>query len=168
MPRSRTASKPATKRPASSTSRRPSPSGKGSPQAGASAAVVEDDRAAEDESLVAEEVEGGSESHIDDPVRMYLMQMGEIPMLNREQEISSQRSRRLSLPARRFRRTMLCNDFVLHAAADHARKSAARANCVSTAPLRFRSQIRPRKKRILKRIGPNLQTIRAVTRNQPH
>ncbi len=27
------------------------------------------------------------DSQIDDPVRMYLMQMGEIPMLNRQQEI---------------------------------------------------------------------------------
>ena len=36
--------------------------------------------------------EGSSESHIDDPIRMYLMQMGEIPMLNRADEISSARS----------------------------------------------------------------------------
>ena len=36
--------------------------------------------------------EGSLESHIDDPIRMYLMQMGEIPMLNRADEISSARS----------------------------------------------------------------------------
>ena len=35
--------------------------------------------------------EGSAESHIDDPIRMYLMQMGEIPMLCRADEISSAR-----------------------------------------------------------------------------
>ena len=49
-----------------------------------------------DNELDADELEGdylpdgGSlESHIDDPIRMYLMQMGEIPMLSRPDEIAS-------------------------------------------------------------------------------
>ena len=60
--------------------------------------------------------EGSPESHIDDPIRMYLMQMGEIPMLNREDEISS--ARRIEETRARFRYLLLGNDFVLQAAVE--------------------------------------------------
>src|SRR3970282_475931 len=61
-------------------------------------------------------VGGSSESHIDDPIRMYLMQMGEIPMLHREREISS--AKRTARTRTHFRRTILANDFVLQGAVD--------------------------------------------------
>ena len=60
--------------------------------------------------------EGSSESHIDDPIRMYLMQMGEIPMLNRADEISSARS--IEETRKVFRNLMLGNDFVLQGAVE--------------------------------------------------
>ena len=47
----------------------------------------------DDHTLVQEEAaqpgETGADDQIDDPIRMYLMQMGEIPMLSRAEEIAS-------------------------------------------------------------------------------
>lgn len=96
-------------------------------------------------------------AHIDDPVRMYLMQMGEIPMLNRTEEVSAAKS--IESTRVRFRRTMLCNDYVLQAAATLLEK-------VHRGELRLDRTIEisvtntAEKKRVLKRLGPNLFTIR--------
>ena len=117
------------------------------------------------EEVVEEERDGhyediggsGSETHIDDPVRMYLMQMGAIPMLDRKEEVLAAQG--IEDTRTHFRRTMLCNDYVLHAAADLLEK-------VQRGELRLDRTIEisvtntAEKKRILKRIGPNLQTIR--------
>jgi RNA polymerase primary sigma factor len=56
----------------------------------------------------------GADAHIDDPVRIYLMQMGEIPLLNRKDEI--QAARRIERSRRQFRHCMLATDYVLQAA----------------------------------------------------
>ena len=69
--------------------------------------------------------EGSAESHIDDPIRMYLMQMGEIPMLSRPDEISS--ARQIEETRTRFRHLLLGNDFVLHAAVELLEKVQRRA-----------------------------------------
>src|SRR5215472_6843692 len=53
---------------------------------------------------------------IDDPVRMYLTQMGEIPLLTREQEISL--AKRIEITRKRFRRELLENDYIMKAAMD--------------------------------------------------
>jgi len=96
---------------------------------------------------------------IDDPVRMYLMQMGEIPMLTRDMEVTS--AKRIEATRTRFRRTMLCNDFMLHGAAELLQK-------VADGKLRLDRTIEisvtniAEKKRVLKRIGPNLETIRSL------
>ena len=96
---------------------------------------------------------------IEDPVRMYLMQMGEIPMFSREMEVAS--AKRIEKTRDHFRRTMLCNDFMLHGAADLLQK-------VAEGSLRLDRTIEisvtntTEKKRVLKRIGPNLVTIRRL------
>jgi RNA polymerase primary sigma factor len=101
--------------------------------------------------------EEGSESHVDDPVRMYLMQMGEIPMLDRAQEVSA--AKVIEATRTKFRRTLLCNDYVLHGAVELLQK-------VERGELRLDRTIEisvtntAEKKRVLKRIGPNLATIR--------
>jgi RNA polymerase primary sigma factor len=105
--------------------------------------------------------DGSAESHIDDPIRMYLMQMGEIPMLSRPDEISS--ARRIENTRTRFRNLMLGNDFILQAAVELLEK-------VQQGELRLDRTIEisvtntAEKKRTLKRLPPNLATIKHLLR----
>lgn len=119
------------------------------------AEIVEEDELPDDDAET-EFPEEGSESHTDDPVRMYLMQMGEIPMLSRDDEVSAAKA--IERARSRYRRLMLANDFVLHAAADLLSK-------VQRGELRLDRTIEisvtntAEKKRILLRLPPNLATI---------
>jgi RNA polymerase primary sigma factor len=96
---------------------------------------------------------------IDDPVRLYLLQMGGIPLLNRETEVSS--ARQIEHWRRRFRHTMLANDFVLAGAVQLLEK-------VQAGTIRLDRTIEvsvtntQEKKRILKRLAPNLVTLRRI------
>ncbi|MGL6074080.1 MAG: RNA polymerase sigma factor RpoD [Fimbriiglobus sp.] len=71
--------------------------------------LVEEVLAAEAEASF--EDSDGDGRHIDDPVRMYLTQMGEIPLLTREKEISL--AQRIEVTRRRFRRKVLECDYAL-------------------------------------------------------
>ncbi len=53
---------------------------------------------------------------IDDPVRMYLTQMGEIPLLTRDEEIAL--AKKIEVTRKRFRRELLASDFAMRAAID--------------------------------------------------
>ncbi len=64
-----------------------------------------------DEILVAED---DGESWSDDPVRMYLTQMGEIPLLTRQQEIAL--AKEIEITRSRFRRKLLECDWVIQSA----------------------------------------------------
>lgn len=72
--------------------------------------AFEEEEEVEDEDLLLEqeltEVEG---KRIDDPVRMYLTQMGEIPLLTRDEEISL--ARKIELTRMAFRRKVLESDY---------------------------------------------------------
>ena len=64
------------------------------------------------EEQFAEEAEGGEQEElvgvveqVDDPVRMYLTQMGEIPLLSREEEIAL--AKRIEITRKRFRKQIL-------------------------------------------------------------
>ncbi|HEY3968959.1 MAG TPA: RNA polymerase sigma factor RpoD [Planctomycetaceae bacterium] len=59
---------------------------------------------------------GETSKRIDDPVRMYLTQMGEIPLLTREQEISL--AKKIEITRKRFRRELLESDYVMKSALD--------------------------------------------------
>ena len=82
-----------------------------------------------DADLKAEELlaaEGDSESWSDDPVRMYLTQMGEIPLLTRQQEIAL--AKRIEVTRAQFRRKLLECDFVIqYAVRDFESRSQRRA-----------------------------------------
>ena len=71
--------------------------------------IAEEVLAAEAEA--AFEDSDGDGRHIDDPVRMYLTQMGEIPLLTREKEISL--AQKIEVTRRRFRRKVLECDYAL-------------------------------------------------------
>jgi RNA polymerase primary sigma factor len=55
-----------------------------------------------------------TESWSDDPVRMYLTQMGEIPLLTRKEEIHL--ARKIEITRAAFRRKLLCCDYVIRSA----------------------------------------------------
>ena len=110
-----------------------------------------------DSAHVGEEPASGSSSAIDDPVRMYLMQMGEIPMFSRDMEVSS--AKLIEYTRTSFRRTMLSNDFVLNGAAELLQK-VADGNLRLDRTIEISVTNISEKKRTLKRIVPNLITIR--------
>jgi RNA polymerase primary sigma factor len=103
-----------------------------------------------------EEVAGGSSVCIDDPVRMYLMQMGEIPLLTRAEELSAARA--IESTRTRFRHNLLASDFVLQGAVtllERVRDGALRLD--RTIEVSVTNTVE--KKRILRRLGPNLETL---------
>src|SRR6476646_6260281 len=63
-----------------------------------------------------EELAEASSKRIDDPVRMYLTQMGEIPLLTREQEIAL--AKKIEITRKIFRSKVLESDYCLQAAVD--------------------------------------------------
>jgi RNA polymerase primary sigma factor len=71
--------------------------------------VVVEEEAEEDETLEREFVEGEVSHRIDDPIRMYLTQMGQIPLLTRKDEIAL--ARRIEIARMVFRRKMLQSDY---------------------------------------------------------
>jgi RNA polymerase primary sigma factor len=120
----------------------------------------------EDQELeeTAEELAGegeGSANQIDDPVRIYLMQMGEIPLLSRPQEIES--AKRIENTRRLFRHSMLASDFLLQGAVALLEK-------VRDGKLRLDRTIEVSvtntagKKKIIARLGPNLTTLTDLLR----
>ena len=93
----------------------------------------------------------------DDPVRMYLMQMGQTPLLNRAEEIAS--AKQIEQTRRRFRHSMLATDYVLQGAVEALER-------VRDGQLRLDRTIEvsvtntTEKKRIMKRIWPNVATLK--------
>ncbi len=142
---------------------------------------------AEGDALVAEQTpepfgeevdpDASIEGHIDDPIRMYLMQMGEIPLLSRSEEIES--AKEIEHTRTRFRHSMLASDYLLQGAVGLLKK-------VREGKLRLDRTIEvsvtntTEKKNLLKRLGPNLATLVqllkqnrqdfyiAIAKRQPH
>ena len=97
------------------------------------------------------------DSAIDDPVRVYLMQMGRIPLLTRDEEVNAA----VEIDEARFvyRNTMLATDFMLRGALDQLQK-------VHNKTLRLDRTIevsvtnKVEKERIMARLPPNMATLR--------
>ena len=94
-----------------------------------------------------------------DPIRLYLSQMCEIPLLSREQEISL--AKKIEITRRKFRRAVLGNDFALRQTVEVLRK-------VASGILPFDRTIkvslteRLTKEQISARMPHNLQTLDAL------
>jgi RNA polymerase primary sigma factor len=96
---------------------------------------------------------------IDDPVRLYLLQMGGIPLLTRDTEISS--AQRIEWWRRKFRDTLLGNDLILAGAIQLLEKiQAGRVRLDRTIEVSVTNT--REKKRALRRLGPNLVTLRRI------
>ncbi len=106
-----------------------------------------------------------SEGWSDDPVRMYLTQMGEIPLLTRKEEITL--AKRIEDTRRQFRTRLLESDYVIKA----AYKTLVR---VYRGELPFDRTVqvsvtdRLEKEQILGRIGHNLKTISILLKQNRH
>ena len=98
----------------------------------------------------------GDGRHIDDPVRMYLTQMGEIDLLSRDKEIAL--ARKIEVTRRRFRRKVLECDYALRTVFDTLKR-------VQTGDLPFDRTIKVsqtenlEKDQILQRMPHNLRTL---------
>src|SRR5213595_1143675 len=83
--------------------------------AAAAAPAPEEEEEELDLNLEAELAEASSK-RIDDPVRMYLTQMGEIPLLTREQEIAL--AKKIEITRKIFRSKVLESDYCLQSAVE--------------------------------------------------
>jgi RNA polymerase primary sigma factor len=139
-----------------------------------------DQQEPDEEELAEEELFGGEptgdDDRIDDPVRIYLMQMGEIPLLSAKEELAA--AKRIEKSRHRFRHTMLANDYVLQAAIgllENIRDNKIRLDrTIEVSVINVRE-----KRRLLRVIDPNLHTLHhlmernrrdfatAVNRNRP-
>jgi RNA polymerase primary sigma factor len=81
--------------------------------------MLDDDAAEEELEITPEDLEDISR-RIDDPVRMYLTQMGEIPLLTRDQEIAL--AKKIEITRKKFRRKVLECDYALRLVVDVLKK----------------------------------------------
>ena len=92
----------------------------------------------------------------EDPVRMYLMQMGQIPLLTRDQEVSA--AKQIERTRERYRHMMLATDFLLHGALkllEQVRDKQLRLDRTIEVSVTNAAE----KKAIMKRIVPNVRTL---------
>jgi RNA polymerase primary sigma factor len=131
--------------------------------------IIEEDQAEErepDTTTLADEdllrdaelppADEGDGKSIDDPVRMYLTQMGEIPLLGRNQEITL--AKKIEVTRRRFRRKVLECDFAMRQVVEVLKR-------VHTGELPFDRTVKVsqtenlEKEKILARMPHNLRTL---------
>ena len=107
----------------------------------------------------------GEDDQIEDPVRIYLMQMGEIPLLSRREEIAA--AQQIEQTRSRFRHGLLATDYVLHAAVDllrNIRDGKLRLDrTIEVSVINLRE-----KRRLLKLMGPNLRTMEHLLAQNRH
>src|ERR1700720_4588052 len=121
-------------------------------EAGPGPRVAEDTRDL-DLSFLEEETDS---RRIDDPVRMYLTQMGEIPLLKRDEEIAL--AKKIEVTRKRFRRKVLECDYALCQVVDTLKR-------VHTGDLPFDRTVKVsltenlEKDKILQRMPHNLKTL---------
>lgn len=110
-----------------------------------------------DENDSEEQIAETEVDSIDDPVRMYLMQMGQIPLLTREEEVNA--AKQIEATRDRYRHSLLATDFVLQGACkllEQVRDGQLRLD--RTIEVSVTNAIG--KRDIMRRIGPNVTTIR--------
>ena len=120
----------------------------------------------EDEFLEKDIMEGEASRRIDDPIRMYLTQMGQIPLLTRKDEISL--ARKIEIARMAFRRKMLQCDYCARNAVELLQQvhdgsmSFDRTIKTGTLPLTTKSVIRKRMIENLKTVSQLLEINQAI------
>ncbi len=99
------------------------------------------------------------ERRIDDPVRMYLTQMGEIPLLTRDQEISL--AKKIEIARMAFRRKVLENDYCMNAAVTIL-EQVEKGNLPFDRTMRISTANQSAKSSVTKRLPENLETVRKM------
>jgi len=99
------------------------------------------------------------ERRIDDPVRMYLTQMGEIPLLTRDQEISL--AKKIELARMAFRRKVLENDYCMNSAVTIL-EQVEKGNLPFDRTMRISTANQSAKSSVSKRMPENLETVRKM------
>lgn len=99
------------------------------------------------------------EESLDDPVRMYLMQMGRIPLLTRKEEVDS--AKQIESTKIKYRNKMLATDFMLKGAVElleNVRDGKLRLDRTIEVSVTNKTE----KKRIMRRLVPNVCTLRKL------
>jgi len=96
---------------------------------------------------------------IDDPVRMYLTQMGEISLLTREEEIAL--AKKIELTRMAFRREVLENDFCMHQAVEMM-QAVADGRMPFDRTMKISTTESMGKATIVKRLPSNLATVQKL------
>ncbi len=105
--------------------------------------------------------EPGNDNQIDDPIRIYLMQMGEIPLLSRREEISA--AKQIEKTRTCFRHSALATDYVLQAAMGLLEKvRAGRLRLDRTVEVSVTNL--QQKRHLMALLEPNLRTLRHLLR----
>ncbi len=107
----------------------------------------------------------GQSDLTEDPIRMYLMQMGQIPLLSRDQEISA--ARQIERTRDRYRHRMISTDFMLRGALrllEQVRDKKLRLDRTIEVSVTNAAE----KKAIMLRIVPNCHTLKALLLQNKH
>jgi len=95
----------------------------------------------------------------EDPIRMYLMQMGRIPLLDRTEEVDA--AKEIERTKVRYRNQILANDFMLRGAYRLLKKvQQKKLRLDRTIEVSVTNTVE--KDRIQKRLGPNFDTLRRL------
>jgi RNA polymerase primary sigma factor len=111
----------------------------------------------DEEMTLWDETDGEVVDATEDPVRMYLMQMGEIPLLTRQQEVTA--AKQIELTRSDYRQWMLATDFMLQGATkllEQVRDGKLRLDRTIEVSVTNATE----KVAIMRRIGPNIKTLR--------
>jgi RNA polymerase primary sigma factor len=114
----------------------------------------------DEEDVTSYDIEEAGEA-LDDPIRMYLVQMGRIPLLDRREEVVV--AKEIERTRIRYRYQILASDYLIEGAY-HLLKKVHRSELRLDRTIEVSVTNTAEKARIMKRLGPNLNTLLKMIR----